>query len=282
VYISVAVSATQQAAARLAECIGRLDQWMRENRLKLNAEKTQLLWLGTRQQLTNLTISQLHLVTAAWSSVVDIVSTASNLGVIFDSQLTMSAHISAVCRTGFFQLRQLRTIRRSLTPDSTRALVQAFVSCRLDYCNSLLAGVADVHLRRLESVQNAAAHLVSGARRHDHTTLILATFHWLPVRERVTFKTAVLVWKCLHYVAPRYLVDLCVPTAATAGRRQSRSAVSAALMVQQDIDRPTQLRCLWPQNLEPTTTSPPTARTVAIFIQAPAQDPPFPVLVCWL
>jgi len=46
----------------------------------------------------------------------------------------------------------------------------------------------------------------------------------------------------------------------------------------QDIDRPTQLRCLWPQNLEPTTASPPTARTVANFIQAPAQDPPLPGL----
>jgi len=141
--------------------------------------------------------------------------------------------ISAVCRTGFFQLpvRQMRTIRRSLMPDSTRALVHAFASCRLDYCNSLLAGVADVHLSRLQSVQNAAARLVSGARRHDHITPILATIHWLPVHERVTFKTAVLVWKCLHDVAPRYLVDLCVPTAATAGRRQSRSAVSGTLMV---------------------------------------------------
>ena len=92
-----------------------------ENRLKMNAEKIQLLWLGigTRQQLTNLTISQLHLVTAASSSVVDIVSTASSPGVIFDSQLTMSAHISAVCRTRFFQLRQPRTIRPSLTQDTT-------------------------------------------------------------------------------------------------------------------------------------------------------------------
>ena len=47
------------------------------------------------------------------------------------------------------------------------------------------------------------------------------------------------------------------------------------------IDRPTPLCCLWPQNLEPTTASPPTARTVAVFIQAPAQDPPLPAL-CWL
>ena len=77
------------------------------------------------------------------------------------------------------------------------------VFCRLDYCNSLLAGVADVRLRRLQSVQNAAASLVSGARRHDHITLILTTLHRLPVRQRVIFKTAVLVWKCLHDAAPR-------------------------------------------------------------------------------
>jgi len=146
---------------------------------------------------------------------------------------------------------------------------------RLDYCNSLLAGVADVHLCRLQSVQNAAARLVFGARRHDHMTPILATLHWLPVRERVTFKTTatVLVWKCLHDVAPHYLVDLCVPTAATAGRRQSRFAVSG-VMVPWTRTSTGQLRCLWPRRPrypEPTTMhQPPTVRTVAIFIQGPA------------
>jgi len=62
----------------------------------------------------------------------------------------------------FFQLRQLRSVRRSQTTETTRALVQAFISCRLDYCNSLMAGVADVYLQRLRSLQNAAARLVSG------------------------------------------------------------------------------------------------------------------------
>jgi len=68
--------------------------------------------------------------------------------------------------TSFFQLCQLRTIRRSLTPEATCALVQAFVNCRLDNCNSLLVGDADVHLRRIRSLQNATASLVSGAGRH--------------------------------------------------------------------------------------------------------------------
>jgi len=66
--------------------------------------------------------------------------------------------------------------------------------------------------------------------RYDVTTPILATLRWLPVRQRVIFKTAVLVWKCLHDAASRYLADLCVPAASTDGRRQSRSAVSGALL----------------------------------------------------
>jgi len=63
--------------------------------------------------------------------------------------------------------------------------------------------VADVHLRRLQSIQNAAARLVSGIRRRDdHITPVLTTLHWLPVpvRDRVTLTTTVLVWKCLHGV----------------------------------------------------------------------------------
>jgi len=58
---------------------------------------------------------------------------------------------------------------------------------------------------RLQSLQNATARLISSTRRHNHITLILTTLHRLPVRQRVIFKTAVLLWKCLHDAAPRYL-----------------------------------------------------------------------------
>ena len=134
-----------QGSKSNASTDGSISGWGRT--LKLNAEKTQLLWLGvgTRQQLAKMTISQLPLLTTVSSYMIGIVSTASNLGVTSDGPLTMTSHISSVCRTSFFQLHQLRTIRRSLTPEAKRALVQVSVSCRLDYCNSLLAGVADVH-----------------------------------------------------------------------------------------------------------------------------------------
>ena len=91
--MSAPVVESQQAAVRLAECIERLDCWMWQNGLKLNAEKTQLMWLGSRHQLAKLTVSQLPLSTTTSSSTVDIVSTANDLGVILDSQLTMTAHV---------------------------------------------------------------------------------------------------------------------------------------------------------------------------------------------
>ena len=94
----------------------------------------------------------------------------------------------------------------------------------VDYCNALLARTADTQVKRLQSVQNAAARLVSGARRRDHITPVLCSLHWLPVRRRIFFKTAVLVWKCIHDVAPAYLQEVCLPVESVPGRPRLRSA----------------------------------------------------------
>ena len=91
-----------------------------------------MIWLGTRQQLAKLTVTQLLLT----ASVVEFDVKATDFGVVLDSQLSMALQVTAVCRSCIYQMRQLRSIRRSLTPDALKALVQAFVHCRLDYCNS--------------------------------------------------------------------------------------------------------------------------------------------------
>jgi len=102
------------------------------------------------------------------------------------------------------------TNQRSLTMDVLQSLVQAFVHCRLDYCNVILTGAADGQIMRLQAVQNAAARLVSGTRRRDSVSPILRSLHWLQVRRRVIFKSAVIAWKCVNGVGPTYLRELCV------------------------------------------------------------------------
>jgi len=131
----------------------------------------------------------------------------NDLGVKLHSQLTMAGHVAALSRSCFFYMRQLRwSIKQALTPDATRTPIHAFISSRLDYCNSILAGVSSQLLQKLQVVQNAAARLVTGARKCERMTPVLRELHWLPIRRQITFKTAVLVYKCQHGVAPRYLV----------------------------------------------------------------------------
>jgi len=72
-------------------------------------------------------------------------------------------------------------------------------------------------------IQNAAARLITGARRSEHMTPVLRDLHWLQVRQRITFKTAVLMFKCLHDMAPQYLPTYCKPVSACIDRRHLQS-----------------------------------------------------------
>ena len=137
-----------------------------------------MLWLGSSQLLDKVDCHDVLVL----GTRVAISDTARDLAVVIDRELSLAAHVTAVCRSGYNELRQLRPVVRSLSMNATKTLVQAFISCRLDYCNSLLYGINDGLLQRLQSVQNAAARLVTGARRSDHIAPVLRQLHWLPVR----------------------------------------------------------------------------------------------------
>ena len=89
--------------------------------------------------------------------------------------------------------------------------MHAFITSRLDYCNALYLGASQASISRLQLVQNAAARLLTGTRRQEHITPVLASLHWLPVRFRVDFKILLFAFKCLNGLAPTYLSDLLEP-----------------------------------------------------------------------
>jgi len=186
----------------------------------MNADKTQLIQLDTKLQLGKLSFTELSLLSAR----VTFSSTVYDLGFFLNSQLTMKDHVLALCRSCFWQLRLLCLVRLSLTSDTAKTLVHAFISSRLDYCNSLLHGVSDNLLKKLQAIQNAVARVMSGARMFDHITPVLRHLHWLLVRQRIKYKLAMTVYKCLHGLAPTYLAVDCLAISAVAGRRHLRSA----------------------------------------------------------
>ena len=79
---------------------------------------------------------------------------------IFDEHMSFHAHVSSICRSSFYHLRNLSRIRKYFTKESAEVAVHAFVTSKLDYCNPLLYGLPKYQLQRLQYVQNTAARVV--------------------------------------------------------------------------------------------------------------------------
>ena len=120
----------------------------------------------------------------------------------------MKRHISNVCKISYFHLRNVRYLKPVLSNDALVTVVHAFISSRLDYCNSLLHGLPENQVFKLQRIQNVAARLVTGCARTDHISPVLKILHWLPIRYRIDFKILLLTYKCIHGLGPEYLSEL--------------------------------------------------------------------------
>ncbi len=106
------------------------------------------------------------------------------------------------------QLRAIGRARKFLTTEATEKVLHAFVSSRLDSGNSILYGLPEYQIGRLQRLQNTAARILTRTKKFEHITPILHSLHWLPIANRIEFKILTLAHKCLHNQAPAYLSDL--------------------------------------------------------------------------
>ena len=130
------------------------------------------------------------------------------LGVIFDSHVNLEKHVMNTCKTTFYHLRNIAKIRNCLSQDNAETLFHAFISSKLDFCNALLYGLHRSVIDRLQFVHNCAARLVTRTRSSEHIATVLRRLHWLPVRQRITYKILLLTYKALNGMAPKYIADL--------------------------------------------------------------------------
>ena len=200
---STSLNDIQQVKLRVECCVRDIDEWMIRNYLKLNQDKTDLVVISSRfhpmPDIDHITVG---------SECIAPRDSVRNLGVQFDSIFSFEEHIKNICKSSFYHLRNIAKIRKYLSQDTCEILVHAFISSKLDHCNSLLHGLPKYLLARLQAVQNAAARVVTLTPKHVHITPVLINLHWLPVEFRITFKVLLLVYKALHGLAPSYISDL--------------------------------------------------------------------------
>ena len=217
-YLAFDVKDGPKAQEQLEACIQEIRSWMATNFLKLNDSKTEFLVIGLPHQTSQ--INNLSTITIGECNI-RAVSSARNIGVIMDSTLSMSDHISSVSRTCYMHLHYISQIRSFLTVDAAKKLVQSLIISRLDNLNSLYFGLPGYVIKKLQLIQNNAARLIMRVKKHSHITPILAELHWLPVQKRISYKILLLTYKCFNGMAPSYLEELLEPYAPSRSLRSS-------------------------------------------------------------
>ena len=146
------------------------------------------------------------------SSSIAVSDSVRNLGVCLDSSLSMANHITQTARSMYLHLRSIRHVRFYLNKETCNKAVMATVISRFDYCNSLMCGMSDHSVHRLQVAQNCAARVICKISRSEHITPVLFELHWLPVACRIRFKTLLLVCKALNVdQSPTYLEEMFIP-----------------------------------------------------------------------
>ncbi len=189
---------------RIARCIADIRRWMQANFLRLNDDKTEIMVFGSAQQLKKVSVDSIPIGDV---SVIPS-STVRNLGILQDSTMSMSTHISRICSSASLHLRNIARIRPFLSVKTTEQLVHSFISSKLDMGNALLYGLPDIQIDRLQKIQNHAARLVTGTRWDMHITPVLKALHWLPVRERIEYRLLTQVYRGLNNQGPTYITEL--------------------------------------------------------------------------
>ena len=168
-YCASEINACNDTLQAVEACITDIRSWMIMNKLKINDDKTEFLLISSSRSSVHLD-RQLTI----GSSTISLSSSCRNLGVMFDEHMKMDSQVNNICKNMLFHLRNISSIRSTLSDSAAAQLIHSLVTSRLDYCNSLLYGLPDAKLNNIQRVQNAACRILccvlNGYLSHNHDT----------------------------------------------------------------------------------------------------------------
>ena len=147
---------------------------MTQNLIKLNDNKTNILYLASPYCAKSLKTPSLQMGEPSITPN----GSVKNLGVIFYQCIKMYEHVTSVFQTAFYHFKNIHCLKAFLTQEALITVVHAFVTSRIDYCNSLLYGISDYNINHL---QNITAQIVTNTQKYDYITPILQKLHWLSI-----------------------------------------------------------------------------------------------------
>ena len=119
-------------------------------------------------------------------------------------------HVNKLTSYAYLMLKEIIREHHKINFSTAKILVQTLVLSQVDYCNSLLLGISQYNLKKLQRIQNMGAQIIHRSSKYDRIIPLLQELHWLMIDDRITYKIAVIMYKCVNGTAPKYLADLAV------------------------------------------------------------------------
>jgi hypothetical protein len=155
VYGSCSTADVRQLQSRVSSCVDDIASWMQSNRLKLNTDKTEVLWCATSRRQHQLPTTP----TRISNDLITSSTSVRDLGIYLDADLSMRSHVHNTVSKCFAMLRQLPSTRRSVPASAYQTLIVSLVLTKLDYGNAVLSGLPAHLIRRIQSVMNAGCQI---------------------------------------------------------------------------------------------------------------------------
>jgi len=216
--LSMTAENTSDGLAVLTACTTDVQQWYLQNGLQLNPGKSEVMVIGTVNQLQ--ATSSVTAVSVAGADLT-VSSEMKVLGVTLDRRLSFGSYATSVARVCNFHAQAIRHIRHLLSTDLAATLACSLILPRLDYCNAVFHGTPAATIQTLQRVQNNAARIVLQTSGRTSAGPLLRQLHWLPVRRRIQYKLGVLTYKVRRTSTPSYLSCHLIPRVASRRLRSS-------------------------------------------------------------
>ena len=203
-FLSFQLSDIDQSILKLEQDLLRTAQWLCENHLLINPDKTKFLLLGTRQMLSRLRedLSMSFLGEKLKPS-----ESAKDLWVLLDPHLTYDHHITSIVSSCFSKLSQINRAKKSFDKETLQLLIESVVFSKMLYCSSVWSNTTAQNINKIQSIQNFACKIIMNSKKSDHVTPLLRHLNWLPVREQLQYRDSILAFKCINGIAPQYLTS---------------------------------------------------------------------------
>ena len=151
------------------------------------------------------------------------VQSARDLGVILDPNLTFDNQITTSVSECIARLAQINWVKHCLDKNTLLTVIYALVFSKMYYCWNVWANTTNKNVRKLRAVQNFACRIVSGAVKYDHVTPLLKSLSWLPVKDQLYYRQAIMAFKCMTGQAPKYFTSQFI-TREQVSERTTRSS----------------------------------------------------------